>query len=183
METLSTINKHKRAHPWKCNEFQDEFQDEFLNFLTKSEESTKRQYYWHCLGVGSGEFDFLTKHAKCTYSSQVSVKAHIMMSGSFTAQAELFTEKVQKKLNTKSEKLKKLTEARNKFYELLPDLIRDHKRKYVAIVNDNVEIDSDKDVLLDRVIQKYGYVSMYLDKISDKQKVIKLGHRPRLRRK
>ncbi|MCH8018309.1 hypothetical protein IH785_00520 [candidate division KSB1 bacterium] len=174
METLSTINKHRKAHPWEC----DEFQDEFLNFLTKSKEPTKTQYYWHCLDVGSGEFDLLRKQAKCTYSAQVFGKAHILTSGYFTAQAELFTEKVQKKPNTKSEKLKKLTEARNKFYELLQDLIRDHKGKYVAIVNGNVEIDSDKDVLLERVIQKHGYVSMYFDKISDKQKVIKLGHRP-----
>ena len=65
----------------------------------------------------------------------------------------------------------------------MPKLVQNHNGKFVAIVENNVEIDSDKDALLDRVIKKYGYVSIYFDKISVKRQIIKLGHRPHIKRK
>lgn len=82
--------------------------------------------------------------------------------------------------NESSEKRKKLKYAKDKFEELLPSLLREHKDKYVAIVEDNVEIDSDRNTLLDRVVEKYGYVSMYFDKIVENRKVVKLSNRPKV---
>lgn len=186
MRTPSTISKHldKNVPPWKCGEA---FQDALLTFLTKREEHPKRQYHWHCpLDIPSEKFKFrffLEKYdkSKCTYSVQLSDKATLIAHGDFPTQAELFTENIEE-TNVKSEKRKKLMDARNKFYELLPNLLQNHKGKYVAIVENNVEIDSDKDVLLNRVIKKYGYVSMYFDRIVDKRRIIKMSNRPRVRK-
>ena len=73
--------------------------------------------------------------------------------------------------------------AKEKFEGLLPELIEQHNGKYVVIINDNVEIGNDEDLLLKRVIDKYGYQTMYLSKITgDEQPAMRLRS-PKLSRR
>lgn len=55
---------------------------------------------------------------------------------------------------------------------MLPELLKEHAGKYAAVIDDSVEIDEDKSRLLKTVIEKYGYKTMYVSKITEEESVV-----------
>jgi len=84
------------------------------------------------------------------------------------------TERLQKNTSTSKheEKIRRLDTAKAKFDQLLPELLIEHAGKYAAIIDDYVEIDEDKNRLLKTVIEKYGYKTMYVGKISREERIV-----------
>jgi hypothetical protein len=74
----------------------------------------------------------------------------------------------------RDEKLLRLEAARRKFQKLLPELLKAHEGKYVAVINGFIEIHQDKQTLLKTVIEKYGYHTMYLSLITKEEKVVRM---------
>jgi len=98
-------------------------------------------------------------------------------------QVELEFDKISIPQKTKFEiKKEKFEQAKQKYYKLLPELLKTHKGKYVAIVNDNVEVGEDRETLLDIVYEKYGSQTMYLGEVSEKKRTVRIT-RPKLIRK
>ncbi|HKJ69619.1 MAG TPA: hypothetical protein VKA68_16805 [bacterium] len=76
--------------------------------------------------------------------------------------------------SSKNQKEENFQTAKEKFNRLLPNLLDEHQDKYVAIVEDTYEINENKTELINSVIDKYGYKSMYIEKIAEELEVIKL---------
>lgn len=72
------------------------------------------------------------------------------------------------------EKVRRLDAAKAKFEQLLPELLKEHEGKYAAVVDDQVEIHEDKYKLFKIVLEKYGYKTMYVNKITREKRVIRL---------
>ena len=79
--------------------------------------------------------------------------------------------------------LAKYEVAKEEFMRLLPDLLKKHKGKYAAIAEGKLEIGDDKTELRNRIVDKYGPVSMYLSQITRGKRVIRRRPRPRALRK
>ena len=73
----------------------------------------------------------------------------------------------------RDEKRKRFESAKAKFESLLPELMKEHEDRYAAVVDDIIEIHDDKSALLDMVIAKYGYRSMYVGRISNEPRVVR----------
>jgi len=90
-------------------------------------------------------------------------------------QTEFVFEQKAKTITSKFDlKLQKFKEAKAKFNQLLPDLLKKYKEKYVAIIGDNIEIGDDKNSLFERINKKYGSQTMYLSKITKQKRVVRL---------
>lgn len=63
------------------------------------------------------------------------------------------------------EKLEKFNKAKDTFYKELPNLIKQYRGKYLALVENTQYIGVDEDKLLDRVIAKHGNVPMFIGQI------------------
>jgi len=85
-------------------------------------------------------------------------------------------ERLQKTSSTSKhdEKLQRLDKAKVKFEQLLPELLKEHEGEYAAVVDDQVEIHEDKYKLFKIVLEKYGYKTMYVNKITREKRVIRL---------
>jgi len=85
-------------------------------------------------------------------------------------------ERLQKTLSSSKhdEKVRRLYAAKAKFVQLLPNLLKEHKGKYAAVIDDFVEIHEDKETLIKIVLEKYGYRSMYMGEITTEQRVVRL---------
>ena len=81
------------------------------------------------------------------------------------------------KVKTKEDELK---EVRDKFYELLPILLKEHKGKYAAVGANFVEIHENKYELFKIVLKKYGYKTIYLNEITFENKAVRF-HSPRIK--
>jgi len=98
-------------------------------------------------------------------------------------QTEFIFEQKTKTITSKFDlKLQKFTQAKAKFNQLLPELLKKHKGKYVAIIGENIEIGEDKDFLFEAVNKKYGSQTMYLSKITEQKKAVRLRS-PKLAKK
>jgi hypothetical protein len=90
-------------------------------------------------------------------------------------QTEFVFEQKAKTITSKFDlKLQKFKEAKAKFNQLLPDLLKKYEEKYVAIIGDNIEIGDDKNSLFERINKKYGSQTMYLSKITKQKRVVRL---------
>jgi hypothetical protein len=78
------------------------------------------------------------------------------------------------------EKLQRFEAARKKFEQILPELLKEHEGKFAAVVDDHVEIHEDETQLLKMVIEKYGYKTMYVDRISLEKRAVRMRS-PRIR--
>lgn len=56
--------------------------------------------------------------------------------------------------------------SQTKFFQEMPKLLDQYEGKFVAFVNDEMEIDDDEESLVLKIIQKHGNVSFYLDKVT-----------------
>ena len=98
-------------------------------------------------------------------------------------QADFAFEQKTKTITSKFDlKFQKFKEAKAKFNQLLPELLKKHKGKYVAIIGENIEIGDDKDSLFEEVNKKYGSQTMYLSKITEQKKAVRLRS-PKLAKK
>jgi hypothetical protein len=63
------------------------------------------------------------------------------------------------------------------FRHLLPELLRTHRGKYVAIHEGQV-VDSDTDdiALIQRVHAKYGYVPIHVEQVAEQPTVVRMPH-------
>jgi len=86
------------------------------------------------------------------------------------------TKRLQKNTSTfkHDEKLQRFEAARKKFEQILPELLKEHKGKFAAVIDDHVEIHEDETQLLEMVIEKYGYKTMYVDRISLEKRVVRM---------
>lgn len=71
------------------------------------------------------------------------------------------------------EKVRRLYAAKAKFDQLLPELLKKHKGKYAAVIDNSVEIHEDKETLIKIVLEKYGYRSMYMGEITTEERVVR----------
>ena len=94
----------------------------------------------------------------------------------------IFEQKTRTKTSKFDLKLKKFMQAKAKFNQLLPELLKKHKGKYVAIIGEKIEIGDDKALLFEKVNKKYGSQTMYLSKITEQKKVVRLRS-PKLAKK
>jgi len=72
------------------------------------------------------------------------------------------------------EKLQRFEAAQKKFEQLLPELLKEHKGKYAAVIGDFVEIHEDEEALIKIVLEKYGYRSMYMGEITTEKRVVRM---------
>lgn len=63
---------------------------------------------------------------------------------------------------------------KERFEKELPRLMQDHKNKYVAIVGDEMIIEENKENLIDKMIDEYGDITMYISKITDELEEIEM---------
>src|SRR5205807_1758117 len=64
------------------------------------------------------------------------------------------------------------------FLRLLPELLKTHKGKYVAIHEEQcVDTDEDKIALALRVYARYGYVPIQVGLVAEEQPVVRIPHR------
>ena len=63
------------------------------------------------------------------------------------------------------------------YRRLLPTLLQTHKEKYVAIHNESV-VDADPDLIAlgRRVYQRFGYILIYMDFVTDHPAVVRVPH-------
>jgi hypothetical protein len=63
------------------------------------------------------------------------------------------------------------------FRRLLPELLKTHKGRYVAVHDENV-VDSDSDdiALIQRVHAKYGYVPIHVELVAERAQVVRIPH-------
>jgi hypothetical protein len=107
------------------------------------------------------EIPFMVANFKVEHSSQIEI--------SFP----------QKKISKFEIKYQKFQKNKIRFNELLPELLKKYRNKFVAIIDENIEIGENEDSLLENVIKKYGSQTMYVSKIAEKKRIVRIG-RPKL---
>lgn len=66
----------------------------------------------------------------------------------------------------KETKFDTFNRSKEQFFMAFLQLLEKHEGKFVAFVNDEMEIDDDEESLVLKIIQKHGNVSFYLDKVT-----------------
>jgi hypothetical protein len=83
---------------------------------------------------------------------------------------------------TSAETLSDFEREKAAFERLKPDLLARHPGKYVAIVGEQaVEVGDDKMQVVERVRQRFGRVSMYVQQVTDQPRVYHFPHRKVIR--
>ncbi len=68
------------------------------------------------------------------------------------------------------------------FLRLLPELLKTHKGKYVAIHEEQCVDSDEKEVpLLLRVYERFGYVPLHVDLVTEQPRLVRIPHRRELR--
>jgi hypothetical protein len=64
------------------------------------------------------------------------------------------------------------------FLRLLPELLKTHKGKYVAIHEEQcVDSDENEVALLLRVYKRFGYVPVYVGLVTEQPRIVRIPHR------
>jgi hypothetical protein len=76
----------------------------------------------------------------------------------------------------------KYERERRAFQRLLPDLLKTHRGKYVAVHDEKV-VDSDEDevALATRVWQRHGYVPIHVQRVTEQPELVRIPHVRELR--
>lgn len=164
MKTLSTIdNQSKSRSPWKATFDKEDrlnfsaIQKEESEFKRKiiheprRKESRRCKEYWFSVSTHNQEpFDH----------KNLRKFLDLLLCEDIRQTEIIFVEQKEH-----DEELEKFNKAKKLFDKELPSLLKKHKRKYAAVVGNDIIIDSNFEALFDKVTELYGDVTMYIDEI------------------